>query len=277
MINTIYQILWLFYIYSFIGWCIEVVYATLNTGKFVNRGFLNGPFCPIYGFGVLVVIILLEPIKENLVILFLGSLVLTSIIEFITGFVLKKVFNNSWWDYTDLPFNLCGYICLKFSIMWGIACVTIIQIIHPAVTYFVKLIPYNIGIIIISLIIISFCFDIIVTINAILELNKRLSLMNEISKKLKYISDELGENISNGVVDIMEISDEWKNNIGNIKVNLDEKKQEIYQLKESYRKLFEKKYIIHKRLMKAFPRMKSKNYQEVLDNLKSYYKNKKLR
>lgn len=275
MINTIYQILWLFYIYSFIGWCIEVIYATLNTGKFVNRGFLNGPFCPIYGFGVLVVIILLDPIKENLLILFLGSFVLTSMIEFVTGFILKKVFNNSWWDYSDMPFNFCGYICLKFSIIWGLACVAIMQIIHPAITYFVRLIPYNFGFVIIAFIIISFCFDIIVTINAILELNKRLSLMNEISKKLKYISDELGENISNGVVDIMEISDEWKNNIGNIKVNLDEKRQEIYQLKESYRKLFEKKYIIHKRLMKAFPKMKSKNYQEVLDNLKSYYKNKK--
>lgn len=275
MINTFYELLWLFTIYAFLGWCIEVIYATLNTGKFVNRGFLNGPICPIYGFGIITVIFFLEPIKENILILFLGSVILTSAIELITGFILEKIFHNSWWDYSDLPFNFCGYICLKFSIMWGIACVAIVEIIHPAIRYFINIIPYRLGFLIIVIINISFIFDTIVTINAITKLNKRLSLMDEISKRLKIISEELGENISNGVVDIMEISDEWKNNFETIKDNLGEKKQEIYQLKENYKKLYEEKYYIHKRLVKAFPKMKSRNYQEVLENLKSYYKNKR--
>lgn len=275
MIYATYKLFWSFFIYAFLGWCIEVAYATHQSGKFVNRGFLNGPICPIYGFGTIIVILLLEPIKDNVIIIFFGSIILTTALEFITGFILEKIFHNSWWDYSDRPFNICGYVCMKFSLIWGIACVIIVEIIHPLINYMIKLVPYKFGFITITLVIISFITDAIVTINAILKFNKRLSLMDEISRKLKYISEELGENISHGVVDIMEISDEWKNNFGNIKDNVYEKRQELIQLKETYKKLYEEKYFIHKRLVKAFPKMKSKNYQEVLDNLKSYYKSKK--
>ena len=83
----LYQFLWIFFIYAFLGWCTEVSYAALNTGKFVNRGFLNGPVCPIYGFGVVIVLACLTPLKGNFVLLFLGSVVLTSALEWITGFL----------------------------------------------------------------------------------------------------------------------------------------------------------------------------------------------
>ena len=112
-----YQFLWIFFVYAFLGWCTEVSYAALRTGKFVNRGFLNGPVCPIYGCGVVVVLVGLTPLKGNFVLLFLGSVVLTSVLELATGFVLEKLFRQRWWDYSDKPFNLGGYICLEFSIM----------------------------------------------------------------------------------------------------------------------------------------------------------------
>ena len=116
-----YQLLWIFFLYAFLGWCTEVSYAALRTGKFVNRGFLNGPVCPIYGCGVVVVLAGLEPLKGNFVLLFLGSVVLTSALEWATGFVLEKLFRQRWRDYSDKPFNLGGYICLEFSVMWGFA------------------------------------------------------------------------------------------------------------------------------------------------------------
>lgn len=266
MIGSVYELLWLFLIYAFLGWCLEVAYSTLNTGKFVNRGFLNGAICPIYGFGVVIVIFILDPIKENTLILFLGSIILTSVLELITGAVLEKIFHNRWWDYSHLPFNLCGYICLKFSIMWGIACVFILEIIHPAIQYLIKIFPYKIGLVFIIIIMSLFVIDTIVTINAVLKLNRKLFLMDQISEKLEFISEELGENISNSIVEIVEKRDEWKD-------NLDEKRLEFSRLKKSYKILYEEKYFIHKRLMKAFPSMKSKKYQEVLDNLKLYYKN----
>ena len=113
----IYKALCYFFIYGFLGWCCEVIYAAIIDGKFVNRGFLNGPICPIYGFGVLFVLTLLEPIRENFLFLFIGSVILTSVLEFITGFLLEKVFKMKWWDYSNERFNIHGYICLKFSII----------------------------------------------------------------------------------------------------------------------------------------------------------------
>ena len=131
MPQNFYELVWIFIIYAFIGWCTEVSYAALDTGKFVNRGFLNGPYCPIYGCGVVIVVAILTPLKENLLILFAGSFLLTSVLEYITGYILEKVFHNKWWDYSDKPFNIKGYVCLKFSIYWGLACTFIMDIIHP--------------------------------------------------------------------------------------------------------------------------------------------------
>ncbi|HVI41432.1 MAG TPA: putative ABC transporter permease, partial [Anaerovoracaceae bacterium] len=111
-----------FIIYAFLGWCTEVVYAAAKTGQFVNRGFLNGPYCPIYGFGVLFVIYLLHPVIDNLLYIFLGSVLITSAIELAGGYILEEIFHQKWWDYSDMPLNIGGYICLFFSLMWGLAC-----------------------------------------------------------------------------------------------------------------------------------------------------------
>ena len=90
-----YQFLFIFFVYAFLGWCTEVSYAALVTGRFVNRGFLNGPWCPVYGFGVVIVLAFLEPLKSNLLLLFLSSVVLTSALEWATGFVLEKYFTRA--------------------------------------------------------------------------------------------------------------------------------------------------------------------------------------
>ena len=90
---SIYELLWLFFIYAFFGWCIEVVFCGLNEGHFINRGFLNGPVCPIYGVGGVIVVLCLTPIKDNIFLLFVGSALLTSILELITGFALDKIFH----------------------------------------------------------------------------------------------------------------------------------------------------------------------------------------
>ncbi|MBU5455114.1 putative ABC transporter permease, partial [Caproiciproducens sp. MSJ-32] len=149
----LYDLILLFFIYSFLGWCLEVSYAAIKTGKFVNRGFLYGTVCPIYGLGALIVIISLNPIKNNILLLFLASILLTSFLEFLAGFLLEKIFQNKWWDYSDLPYNLKGYICLKFSIYWGIACIFIIKFIQPFIYTLINAIPIILGKIIIMLLI----------------------------------------------------------------------------------------------------------------------------
>ena len=117
MPQNIYQALWIFIIYAFLGWCSEVAFAAVNKGKFVNRGFLNGPVCPIYGVGMLIVVLCLWSLRDRPLLLFLGSALLTTALEFVTGFVLEKFFHDKWWDYSDMPFNIKGYVCLKFTVV----------------------------------------------------------------------------------------------------------------------------------------------------------------
>ena len=119
-----------------LGWCLEVCFCTINTGQFVNRGFLNGPVCPIYGFGMVLVIVALTGFSGNLPALFLGGMVLTSAIELAGGWALKKLFHTSWWDYSDQPFNIGGYICLKFSLAWGLCVVVVMRCLLYTSTVF---------------------------------------------------------------------------------------------------------------------------------------------
>lgn len=133
----IIKYLWCFFIYSFLGYCIEVIYHLLNNGKFVNRGFLKGAYCPIYGFGSLFIIYILKDITNPIYVYIVG-VIITTVIEYFTGDVLKKFFGLSWWDYSDERFNIKGYVCLKFSLLWGIASLVLMYIIHPRVRIFIQ-------------------------------------------------------------------------------------------------------------------------------------------
>lgn len=252
MPQNFYELLWIFVIYAFFGWCTEVAYAGVNHGKFVNRGFLNGPYCPIYGCGVVLVVVVLTPLKENLLILFIGSFLLTSIIEFFTGFILEKVFHNKWWDYSKVPFNIKGYVCLKFSIYWGLACTFVMKIIHPIIYKFITVLPKILGIVLIFIFFSGFLVDIIITVASILKLNKHLKLMDEIALQIHKVSDEIGENIYGGVV---------------VAEELIKQKDE---LTEKYKEILEKKTIGAKRLVKAFPEMTHTRQNEALQKYKEF-------
>lgn len=205
-----YQFLWIFFVYAFLGWCTEVSYAALRTGKFVNRGFLNGPVCPIYGCGVVVVLAGLEPLKGNFVLLFLGSVVLTSVLELATGFVLEKLFRQRWWDYSDKPFNLGGYICLEFSIMWGFACLFVVDILHPSIEFFIRLIPHTLGWVLLGLFSAAMAVDLAATVRTIAKLNRQLDQIDQLARRLKTASNEFGENLADRVLEAAEKSADWK-------------------------------------------------------------------
>ena len=104
------EIIYLFFTYSFIGWAVEVAFAAIKHGRYQNRGFLIGPICPIYGYGVVAVLLLLTPIKDNLILLFICSALVTTLIEFVTGWFLEWKYNERWWDYSNCKFNIKGYI-----------------------------------------------------------------------------------------------------------------------------------------------------------------------
>ncbi len=233
MPQNFYELVWIFIIYAFIGWCTEVSYAALDTGKFVNRGFLNGPYCPIYGCGVVIVVAILTPLKENLLILFAGSFLLTSVLEYITGYILEKVFHNKWWDYSDKPFNIKGYVCLKFSIYWGLACTFIMDIIHPIIYAAIRFIPFMLGVVLLSIIMCVFAADCIITVTTILKFNKRLKVMDEMAASIHRLSDEIGENIYENVTDVIEKSEKFQKTHVELMDKISETKENIYELPQT--------------------------------------------
>lgn len=193
------QMGWIVLIYSCLGWCCEVAFAALKTGKFVNRGFLNGPVCPIYGFGVLSVVLVLEPVKDNLLLLFFGSMVFTSLLEFIAGFAMERIFHDKWWDYSNNPFNIKGYICLEFSVIWGIACVLVVDIIHPIIMKLVNAVPHALGLWIMAVLYVILAADAVLTLVELLKLPKRFKAMEELEAAITAVSDAMGENIYDSV------------------------------------------------------------------------------
>ena len=141
--ETILYFLTYFIIYSFAGWVLESVSKSIAQKKLVNSGFLNGPICPIYGFGALIMLLSLNALKEKPLILFIAAFIMLSAWEYIVGVLLEKIFKTKYWDYSHLKFNFQGRICLKNSIYWGILGVVFICYIHPFIESYIKTIPID--------------------------------------------------------------------------------------------------------------------------------------
>lgn len=128
-----------FFIYSIIGWIYEIIYKTIRTKRWNNPGFLYGPYCPIYGVGAVLCILLLQNSNKGQIFLIgaLGSAVL----EYVTAWVLEKMFHARWWDYSKVPFNINGYICLPASFGFGVVAILVINIIYPNVKMIIDYLP----------------------------------------------------------------------------------------------------------------------------------------
>lgn len=137
----LYHIISWLYIYSFLGWVWETSYVSFKAGKYINRGFVNGPFCTIYGFGAVFIYLILNPVSENIFALFGGGLLVATILEYVTAVLMESIFHTSWWDYSDKKLNFQGRICLGASLGWGAASVIFFRILHPVVEEFIELYP----------------------------------------------------------------------------------------------------------------------------------------
>ena len=259
---SFYSMAWTVLIYAFFGWCVEVLYAAVNSGKFVNRGFLNGPVCPIYGFGMLLVLAVLGPVRDNPILLFLGGMLLTSFLEFLTGFILEKLFHQKWWDYSNTPFNLCGYICLKFSVLWGAAVVLVINVVERPIEFLLKNLPSKIGMLLLSVLLAAFLADFILTLIAMLKLPKRLRAMEEIEAGLKKVSNEIGERLYTAADRVMTQDEKLKENLTEKRGELEERRLKLEkkraELEERYKKLTQSTSLQHRRILKAFPKLSEK-------------------
>lgn len=263
---TFYHILAFFMFYAVVGWCTEVIYKTTCTGKFVNRGFLNGPLCPIYGVGATVVILILTPLENNLLILYAGSVILTSALEFVTGLVLEKIFHQKWWDYTEDHFNIMGYVCLKFSLLWGVGCVVVIKVIQPLVLLVYDKTPEIVRTVIFAVFYGLLLADLIITVAALAKVGLQLKIANDLDRMLNKVAEIIGVPLSNGTIKGMEEIEENKEKFAELqekasaRVDALEEKYNgfVAKAKTKYGEKFdgtEPLSFVHKRLQKAFPNL----------------------
>lgn len=226
-----------FIVYSFIGWVYEVGLYIVRDKKLVNRGFLNGPYLPIYGFGAVFVILLFGNMK-NIPALFLASAVISCILEYVTSYVMEKLFNARWWDYSDYPFNLNGRICLYGALVFGALSVLLVKFIHPAMTGFfdrfsAALLEWSaVGVTVV------FTADLCITVLSI----------SGFRKKLEEASEHFRE-------------------------KLEEKQETAKERRKAAREfLLNRLNVQEKRILNAFPRMKMHNNNELLAEIRKAFK-----
>ena len=257
-----YEYFWFFLIYSFLGWCLEVCFCTVDTGKLVNRGFLNGPVCPIYGFGMVAVLAALSSVQNRVWTLFLGGMVLASALELAGGWILKKLFHTTWWDYSDQPFNLGGYICLKFSLAWGVCIVAVMRGIQPLVYRVVTMLDSTPGRALSVVVGVALLCDVVVTVQALVRLDRDLGAISDVARLLRDGSDAVSERLGTAAL--------------KVDAQMDERKPAAQaRLDIARAEMLDHRNYVARRLMRAFPEMKNHRYEAALEQFKDWMKEKK--
>lgn len=175
--DTATKLIWYFSVYSVLGWMCEVVYCSAAQKKLVRRGFLAGPYCPIYGFGAVAVLALISPLAQRLSgipAVFLLAVFITSALEYLTSFLMEKIFSMRWWDYSHMKFNIKGRICLLNSVLFGLLSLFLLYVLHPIVSGFVG--GLSVGTLkgLSSLFVAVFLIDLLTTLNDVYKLNEKL-------------------------------------------------------------------------------------------------------
>lgn len=198
MVYSIGMLFLLFIIYSFLGWCMEMVVCYFATRKWVNRGFLIGPICPIYGWGCLLIILLLKRYLDDPLVLFVMSMVLCSLLEYYTSYLMEKLFKARWWDYSHKKYNINGRICLDNILAFGILGLLMMYFINPFVVKMLGFVSTKVLNIVAIVIFVIFLVDNIVSLKVISGFKKVAKSIHkdsteEITKKVREILSSQGK------------------------------------------------------------------------------------
>lgn len=185
------QWLLIFYLYSFVGWVWESCYVSLKKARWVNRGFLNGPFLPIYGFGALTILLSTLAVRENLPLIFLFGMAAASVLEYFTGVGMEKIFHVHYWDYSNQKFNLNGHICLTSSLAWGFFSVLLVRVIHPPVETAVLSIPATTAEVVTVVLSILVAGDVTQSFHEALDLKETLIRLSESNEHIRRLQKRL--------------------------------------------------------------------------------------
>ena len=285
-----------FILYSFLGWCCESVYCSVIQRKWVNRGFLNGPFCPVYGFGALLVLFLLRDVRHSFPALFLSGMVMTSVLEYITSVILEKLFHMHWWDYSHMRFNLNGRVCLLNSTLFGLACVLLCHVAHPRVMRLVYfLVDHHVAIPLAAVLLVLYLADIVVSVRSAIQMSSRLeklrALQEELQSKLEELKREQQAKMDIWKAQKAEAAGELRERLS---ANLEERRAQtgqrlregreaLEELGGAYRErwdafkseteqrmkaLLQGQDRFERRLMRSYPSLRSERYAEAIEKLR---------
>ncbi|ADL03029.1 putative ABC transporter permease [Lacrimispora saccharolytica] len=188
---TWYQWLLFFFIYCFIGWIIESTYVSVRSLHFVNRGFLRLPLLPLYGSGAIIMLWLSLPVQGNIFLVFLFGMAGASALEYATGYVMERLFKMKYWDYSNNPFNINGYICLGTSLAWGFLTLLLTEIIHRPLEWLVLRLNGTVCIVLVVVIGILFVTDAVHSTKEALDLGRILESMTKLKSELEEVQVQI--------------------------------------------------------------------------------------
>lgn len=189
------QWLLFFFFYCFCGWVWECCYVSFCKRKWVNRGFMHGPFLPLYGSGAITILFLTLPVRESLLLIFILGMLGATILEYVTGITMEKLFHMRYWDYTDMPLNVRGYICLPSSLLWGVFSIFLIRVVHLPVEKMILSIPDTLSDILAFVLTVTVAVDFTKSFQEAMDLREILAKATDNAKRIKELEKDLGKHL----------------------------------------------------------------------------------
>lgn len=188
---SVIQWLFFFYFYCFIGWCIESAYVSIRTRKLTNRGFMRGPFLPLYGSGGIMMLVVSMPFQDSIVMTYLAGCAGATILEYVTGVMMEALFKVRYWDYSDQKFNFQGHICLGTTLSWGLLTILMTEIVHVPVEKLMLSIPGQILTVVTIVLTVIIAVDFALSVKAAIDLRDILFRMEQAKQELVQIQKKL--------------------------------------------------------------------------------------
>lgn len=291
---TIIQWLFFFYFYCFGGWCVESAYVSVRTRKLTNRGFLRGPFIPLYGSGATMMLVVSMPFQDNVLLVYLAGCVGATILEYVTGVAMEALFKVRYWDYSDNRFNFQGRICLKTTLAWGFLTILTTEVIHVPVEQVMLAIPERVLTVVTVAVTVLFFADFSLSFKAAVDLRDLMAKMEKTKEDMMSIHGRLNVIISRAEESLEERKDAIAGSVEDLKRSiegalerlkamavskpsayLESVKEELVDLKTKYavsveirRRLSSIRDFFQRDMLRSNPTMTSDIYKESLEELK---------
>lgn len=188
---TIVQWFFFFYFYCFVGWCIESTYVSIKTKQLTNRGFMRGPFLPLYGSGAIMMLVVSMPFQDNIFMVYVAGCIGATILEYVTGVTMEALFKVRYWDYSNNKFNFQGHICLGTSLSWGFLTILMTEVVHVPVERFVLSIPDMVLKVVTYVLSVVIFADFALSFKAAIDLRDVLVKMEQVKEEMVHIQKRL--------------------------------------------------------------------------------------